>query len=104
MTLPLVFLLVLTLSFVAFFASTEALGVFNQIHHYWLGVLLLATGLLLQSLPVARWVPLAFEWCGVALILDDALQHVVQLFRPSFRSPIHLLYRHLIYNPTHKHQ
>jgi hypothetical protein len=39
---------------------------------------------------------------GVVVMADDAIEHAVQIWRPEFRSPLHLLYRHTLYKWTHK--
>lgn len=98
MTLLQWWILILTGTFFLFVVSASVLGILHQEHHYWYGVYLLALALLLMpGLP-----SLVLGWIGCALMVDDSMQHAVQLVRPSFRSPLHLLYRVLIYNPTHR--
>lgn len=65
------------------------LGVHQQLHHFWIGAWAVAVGVFAGE-PVMAYV-------GLALMLDDTLQHLVQLWRPGFRSPGHLLYRYTLY-------
>lgn len=55
-------------------------------HHFYLGLLLLAVGIVLESF--------ALRVSGCVLMLDDAFQHAMQVFYRdhSFRSPLALLY------------
>jgi hypothetical protein len=59
-----------------------------QLHHGYYGVVLIAL--------VAQ--PWAF-WLGLALWVDDYVQHLIQLVKPSFLSPLHLAARYCVYLP-----
>lgn len=56
------------------------LGVWRELHHAYYGAALLA----------APW-PVAYL-AGLAILADDAVQHVVQLQRPAYFSPLHRAY------------
>lgn len=75
---------------VVWFVSVVKLGVLDEWHHFELGVFVLILA------AVFGWAWLA--WVAAVIMADDAVQHVVQLRRPDFRSPLHLLYRHTLHN------
>lgn len=88
-----------TIMVIAFIASVVwvlaclKLGVLRQWHHFWFGFGLLIVALIFTA-----------PWLGVIALIpmvDDALQHAVQIVRPAFRSPLHLLYRHTLYSWLH---
>lgn len=69
------------------------LRIWRQWHHEWIGVILFIVGELLGW----RWLAIV----GLLVMADDAGQHAAQLRRPTFRSPLHLLYRHTLYRWWH---
>jgi hypothetical protein len=71
-----------------FVLVTEVQGIGDQRHHFWYGAALVAFALFLNL----AWL----MWFGLALMIDDATQHSVQLVWPAFRSPVHLAYRYTI--------
>lgn len=82
-------LLSLIAAFVLCFEACRRLHILDQWHHFWIGA----------ALAVFPFLP---EWVtivGHVVMWDDAIQHAIQLRRPQFRSPLHLLYRHLLYEP-----
>jgi hypothetical protein len=83
-----------------FVSSTTMLGVRNQEHHFWYGVYGVAIGASFIILGAGTWA-IWLVRLGLFVMADDSTQHAVQLVRPSYRSPLHLLYRYAIYNPTH---
>lgn len=70
-------------------AALRVLRRWRELHHGYLGVLLLVAGLLLEH-PWAMGI-------GALLLADDAFQHWVQLLRPLYRSPLHRLYGATLY-------
>lgn len=73
--------------------SVVHLDIEAQWHHYWLGLALLLLG---------AW--LGWWWCiwfGLVVMADDAVQHLIQCWRPAYRSPLHRLYAVTLYRWTH---
>jgi hypothetical protein len=65
-------------------------------HHYYIGL-----GMFVLAWK-AGWLWLAVG--GLVLMTDDAIQHTAQIANPAARSPLHLAYRKLIYEPwTRRH-
>jgi hypothetical protein len=60
--------------------SLARLGRLREWHHLYLGALLF----------LVPWTP--SRWVSLVIMADDALQHVVQLVYPNFRSPLHRAY------------
>jgi hypothetical protein len=59
--------------------SVARLGVLREWHHFWIGFALTL---------------LPFPWLvalGVLIMWDDAVQHAVQMWKPAYRSPLHVL-------------
>lgn len=61
-------------------ASVYAIHAEGQWHHEYIGAALLAV-------PNKR-----VQWLGLAIMLDDAVQHLIQTRRPAYRSPLNRLY------------
>jgi hypothetical protein len=59
-------------------------------------------GLPLALLAIGGVLPLWVGWIGCFVLLDDAAQHLVQIWRSEHRSLLHLAYRHLLYNPINR--
>lgn len=62
---------------VVWFIAVARLGALREFHHFYIGMALFILG-------GESWV----AWAGVLIALDDAAQHVVQNFRPRYRSPL----------------
>jgi hypothetical protein len=77
-------LLLMFVGFIMWAYACDKLGVLREWHHAWIGVILYFLG---------------WSWTGVAVLMDDAIQHFVQLYHPAFRSPLHLAYRYVVYTP-----
>lgn len=75
--------------------AVVATGHWREWHHEYVGVPLVAAAVLGVAPP---WV----GWLGLLVMLDDCAQHLVQMVDPEFRSPAHLLYRWLLYEPWHR--
>lgn len=69
----------------AWATSVYAIRADREFHHAYIGAAMLANR--------RRWM----QWLGLAILADDALQHVIQTRRPDYRSPAHLLYRVTLY-------
>ena len=69
------------LTTVVWYVSVVRLGVFWQLHHFHVGMLLFILG-------GESWV----AWLGVLLAAEDAMQHSVQNWRSRYQSPVHRLY------------
>jgi hypothetical protein len=70
------------LAIVLWYIAVVRLGVFWQVHHAHVGMVLFAFG-------GSSWV----AWVGVGLIAEDAGQHLVQWWKPRYSSPVNRLYR-----------
>ena len=66
--------------FAIWLAAVLVLGVAAEWHHAYFGVL-----------AISPEVPRYLRWPGAAALLDDTGQHVAQIWRPEFRSPLHEL-------------
>lgn len=62
-----------------------------ELHHGYYGLVLLVW-------PDA---PLWLRAVGFVLLLDDAMQHAIQIVKPRYRSPIHRLYQ-AVCGPLHR--
>ena len=69
----------------AWLASVVAIGALDEWHHEYIGVAMLA-------LP---W--RGAQWAGLAVMADDAAQHLVQTRHPAYRSPLHRAYGATLY-------
>jgi len=69
---------------VIWFIAVAKLGVPNEWHHEFVGVLLFIIG----NEYGVQWL----AWGGFLVMLDDSVQHVIQCWRPAFRSPLFRLY------------
>lgn len=69
--------------------SVYALGATRQWHHEYVGLLLVA-------MPDRR-----IQWVGLAIMVDDAMQHLVQTRHPRYESPLHRAYAVTLYRWTH---
>jgi hypothetical protein len=77
-------LILMFVGFIMWAYACDKLGILREWHHAWIGVILYFWG---------------WEWTGALVLMDDAIQHFVQLTHPAFRSPLHLIYRYGVYNP-----
>jgi hypothetical protein len=77
---------------VAWTFGVVATGTWRQWHHYHIGTpfVLLALG---------GVVPLWVGWVALAVQFDDAVNHCGAILDPDYRSPLHLAYRHFLYEP-----
>lgn len=80
---------------VAFVFALIATGTWREWHHGHIAPPLIGAALLGL---VPEWV----GWVGFAVLLDDTAQHLVNVIDPEYKSPLHLAYRHLVYNPWHR--
>jgi uncharacterized membrane protein len=78
--------------FAVFVFAIIASSTWHEWHHAYIAVPIIGAA-------VAALVPVWVGWVGFALLADDALQHLIQIIDPDYRSPAHLLYRTLVYNP-----
>ena len=87
------FLWVAVIVFTIWAISVWRLNAWRQWHHEWIGVIAFVVGSFLG------WTWLSVV--GLVVMADDALQHAIQLERPSYRSPLHRLYAVTLYRWMH---
>lgn len=77
---------------VAFAFAVTVIHAWREIHHLYYGLAVVA---------VATWLdwPQWVAFVGLVVMADDAAQHVVQIWTPEWRSPLHRAYRRLLYEP-----
>jgi hypothetical protein len=69
---------------IAWLFAVLRLGVLNEVHHWMWGAWLYIGGRVVGN----EWVMLV----GLLVMLDDSVQHLVQLWEPNYRSPLWRFY------------
>lgn len=87
MIAALLFGLAFSATFLGWLYAVARLDLFDEWHHEWIGV----------ALAIAPWGPPWLGVVGLLVMLDDAVQHLVQIRRPAYRSPLHLAYRYTLW-------
>lgn len=64
----------------------------TELHHAYLGLLVLG-----MTAPLGAWRWIAGIWIGATLILDDALEHLMQLRQPGYQSPLHRAFARVLW-------
>jgi hypothetical protein len=61
-------------------------------HHAYLGMLLFGVGFVMLISLKLPWVGVFLASVGLILMIDDLIQHTIQIKRPEYRSPLNRLY------------
>jgi len=63
---------------------------FKGIHHFYIGLVIALLGFIL--IWKVLWLAISLLIIGFILMIDDAMQHIIQRWKPEYLSPLHKMY------------